>query len=68
MFILYMNNLETRNKFNWREFIKIVAGITLIGAGLAIIVSYRESSILGMTTGFAFMGLGFAFMVVEWNG
>ncbi|MEK6948071.1 MAG: hypothetical protein AABX19_02395 [Nanoarchaeota archaeon] len=63
-----MNNLEKRNKFNWKEFIRIVGGITLAGAGLAIIVTYRSSSIWGMTLGFAFIGCGFALMVVEWDG
>ena len=63
-----MHNLETKNGFNWREFIKIVGGITLSGAGLAVIVTYRGSSILGMTLGFALIGFGFALMVVEWNG
>lgn len=54
--------------FNWREFIKIVGGISFAGAGLAVITMFKDKVLWGMVLGFILMGIGFALMVVDWGG
>ena len=63
-----VNEIKYVKGFNWKQFFRIVASISFIGAGLAVITVYKDKSILGMTLGFILIGIGFAIMVVGWDG
>lgn len=50
--------------FNWKQFFKIVAGVSFMGAGLAVITTFKEAP-FAIIFSFVLIGIGIALFSID---